>query len=65
MFLRLSALIFAEAISLAFPKICVGDILELKKNHPCGNNKFEVIRVGSEIRIFRGSQSEAYRPIIR
>ena len=32
-------------------KICVGDILELKKPHPCGNKLFEVLRVGSDIRI--------------
>ena len=29
----------------------VGDILELKKPHPCGSCFFRVIRVGSEIRI--------------
>lgn len=32
-------------------KICVGDILELKKPHPCGNKLFKVLRVGSDIRI--------------
>ena len=29
----------------------VGDILELKKSHPCGDKRFRVMRVGSEIRI--------------
>ena len=29
----------------------VGDKLELKKQHPCGGNIFEVLRVGSEIRV--------------
>ena len=29
----------------------VGDTLELKKPHPCGEKKFRVMRVGSEIRI--------------
>jgi hypothetical protein len=29
----------------------VGDILELKKPHPCGERRFRVMRVGSEIRI--------------
>lgn len=33
------------------PKISVGDILELKKNHPCGNRLFKVMRIGSDIRI--------------
>ena len=29
----------------------VGDVLELKKPHPCGGKKFKVMRVGSEVRI--------------
>ena len=29
----------------------VGDILEMKKNHPCGNNRFLVLRSGMDIRI--------------
>lgn len=29
----------------------VGDTLELKKPHPCGEKKFRVLRIGSEIRI--------------
>ncbi len=29
----------------------VGDMLELKKPHPCGNHIFKVLRVGSEVRI--------------
>lgn len=29
----------------------VGDILELKKTHPCGEKRFRVMRVGSEVRI--------------
>lgn len=33
------------------PKICVGDILTLKKAHPCGTNSMRVARVGSDIRI--------------
>lgn len=28
-----------------------GDILHMKKNHPCGSNKLEVIRVGSDVRV--------------
>jgi len=32
-------------------KISVGDILELKKNHPCGGNKFEVMRAGMDFRL--------------
>jgi hypothetical protein len=32
-------------------KMKVGDTLELKKPHPCGEKRFTVMRVGSEIRI--------------
>lgn len=32
-------------------KISVGDILELKKPHPCGERRFSVMRIGSDIRI--------------
>lgn len=36
---------------MTIPKINVGDTLELKKNHPCGEKRFTVMRVGSDIRI--------------
>ena len=36
---------------MEIPKLNVGDILELKKPHPCGNKLFKVIRVGSDVRI--------------
>ena len=29
----------------------VGDKLIMKKNHPCGNNEFEVLRIGMDFRI--------------
>jgi hypothetical protein len=32
-------------------KLTVGDRVELKKPHPCGNNLFKVLRVGSDVRI--------------
>ncbi|MBQ8407263.1 MAG: DUF951 domain-containing protein [Clostridia bacterium] len=32
-------------------KISVGDTLELKKPHPCGEKLFKVLRVGSDVRI--------------
>ncbi|MBQ4612259.1 MAG: DUF951 domain-containing protein [Clostridia bacterium] len=31
--------------------IRVGDTLEMKKNHPCGNNRFEVLRIGMDFRL--------------
>lgn len=32
-------------------KIRVGDLLELKKPHPCGSKLFRILRIGSEVRI--------------
>ena len=32
-------------------RISEGDILELKKPHPCGSKQFKVARVGSDVRI--------------
>jgi hypothetical protein len=32
-------------------KFSVGDTVELKKNHPCGEKLFKILRVGSDIRI--------------
>lgn len=29
----------------------LNDIVETKKTHPCGSNKWEVIRVGADIKI--------------
>ena len=29
----------------------VGDIVIMKKNHPCGSNEWEILRVGSDFRI--------------
>ena len=29
----------------------VGDIVELKKQHPCGNKQFEIMRSGMDFRI--------------
>lgn len=32
-------------------RLSVGDVIELKKPHPCGGRHFDVMRVGSDIRI--------------
>ncbi len=29
----------------------VGDILEMKKQHPCGSKQFDVLRVGMDFKI--------------
>ncbi len=31
--------------------IRTGDILEMKKQHPCGNKSFEVLRIGMDFKI--------------
>lgn len=32
-------------------KFDLGDIVQMKKVHPCGTDKWEVIRVGADIKI--------------
>ena len=32
-------------------KINVGDVVVLKKNHPCGGNQFQVMRIGMDFRL--------------
>ena len=32
-------------------KFSLGDILQMKKKHPCSSDKFKVLRVGSDVRI--------------
>ncbi|MDZ5000225.1 DUF951 family protein, partial [Clostridium perfringens] len=29
----------------------LGDLVEMKKQHPCGSKEFEVIRLGADIKI--------------
>lgn len=36
---------------MEIPKLCVGDILKLKKNHPCGGSDFKILRLGSDVKI--------------
>lgn len=46
-------------------KIDVGDIVELKKKHPCGGKQFEIVRAGMDFRIrclTCGSQMRIDRP---
>lgn len=38
-------------MSNSIPLICINDIVELKKPHPCGNKTFKVLRIGSDIKI--------------
>ncbi len=29
----------------------VGDIVKMKKSHPCGNDRWEILRVGADFRL--------------
>lgn len=31
--------------------IQIGDILEMKKQHPCGNKEFQVLRIGMDFKL--------------
>lgn len=44
-------IIFLYEVVMQIIKFNVGDVLELKKPHPCGNKLFRVMRVGSEMRV--------------
>ena len=37
-------------------KFDLGDIVEMKKQHPCGSKEFEVIRLGADIKIKRSKK---------
>lgn len=43
--------------------IRINDIIEMKKKHPCSNNKFRVLRIGMDFRIkCMGCQREVMLP---
>ena len=51
---------------MVIPKIVPGDILELRKKHPCGTSEFEVVRVGTDIRIIcRGCGRDLVLPRVK
>ena len=29
----------------------VGDVIKMKKKHPCGSNEWEILRVGADFRL--------------
>lgn len=37
-------------IGMKIIKLFVGDVVELKKKHPCGSNQFKILRTGSDVR---------------
>ena len=43
--------------------IKVGDMLEMKKQHPCGSKQFKVLRIGMDFKIrFAGCNHEIMLP---
>jgi len=34
-----------------FRKIFLGDIVSMRRPHPCGENRWEIVRVGMDIRL--------------
>ena len=36
---------------MIIPQLSVGDTVEMKKQHPCGTDRFRILRVGSDIRL--------------
>jgi hypothetical protein len=30
---------------------CIGDVIKMKKAHPCGENRWEITRVGMDFRL--------------
>ena len=44
----------------------VGDVIQVKKNHPCGANRFDVLRVGMDFKIrCQGCGREVMLPRVR
>ncbi len=47
-------------------KLHVGDVVELKKPHPCGSKNFIITRVGMDFRIrCQGCDHEAWIPRVK
>ena len=36
---------------MEIPKLSLNDILELKKPHPCGDKRVQILRLGSDLKI--------------
>lgn len=36
---------------MANESYALNDVIEMKKQHPCGENRWEIIRLGADIRI--------------
>lgn len=40
-----------EVNNMEAKKFSLNDIVEMKKQHPCGTNKWKIIRMGADVRI--------------
>jgi len=40
-----------EVSNMDAKKFSLNDIVEMKKQHPCGTNKWKIIRMGADVRI--------------
>lgn len=36
---------------MKFIQFCIGDIVQMKKKHPCGSFEWEVLQLGSDMRV--------------
>ncbi len=41
-----------EVCKMEAKKFGLNDIVEMKKQHPCGTNKWKIIRMGADVRIY-------------
>ena len=44
-------------------EIAVGNIIRLKKKHPCGSMEWEVLRTGADFRLFRIKHLQCSLPV--
>jgi len=42
---------FGNEVSNMADKYCLGDIVEFRKEHPCGSRQWEVMRTGADFRV--------------
>ncbi len=40
-----------EALCMINKEFALNDVVEMKKQHPCGENRWKIIRMGMDIRI--------------
>ena len=43
--------LYAEKEAAALQELALGDIVQMRKTHPCGSDRWTIIRVGADIKI--------------